>query len=200
MCVFCAEFDAPGPGRVVARYDADLLLFPTLGAFVPGYSLLTPREHHLSFAQVASNAPSETAKAATDARDLIESVYGTTIVAEHGVGTCATGSACVSHAHLHFIPVPDPQAVLERYERIGGPGQTIGSITDLATKAGGAYLYLSITPEDHRVWRPAGFERQFVRKVCSDLHGIGDEWDWAEHPHLENMDATITALAADLAA
>jgi len=178
---------------VIAEKEGWVLL-PTIGCFTPGYCLFMPLRH----IDAAADAPvSELARvqgAAEDMRIAIASVFGPTIIAEHGPRGCQLGASCCSHAHLHLIPVPDPGAVTNAYRLTGGPGRLINGIANLAEPNGGPYLYLSPCPGTHLIWPARGFARQYVRRVCSSLHGIGTYYDWRDHPFTHNQNVTIDAL------
>jgi hypothetical protein len=130
----------------------------------------------------------------------ITAVFGPTIVAEHGPRGCELGAGCCSHAHLHLIPVPDPDAVTAAYQATGGSGRRLDGLTDLSEAVEGPYLYLSPRPGEHLLWPAAGFARQYVRRVCAALHGVGEYFDWRDHPFDANQALTITALQSPLRA
>lgn len=69
-------------------------------------------------------------------------------------------------------------------------------MADLPDQFEGPYLYLSPRPGEHLIWPSAGFARQYVRRVCAAQHGIGDKFDWRDHPFSENQAVTITLLRA----
>lgn len=129
-----------------------------------------------------------------DMRTAITSAFGPTIIAEHGPRGCQLGASCCSHAHFHLIPVPDPDAVTGSYRMTGGPGLSIRGIDGLAKADDGPYLYLSPRPGTHLIWPADGFARQYVRRVCASLHGIGEQFDWRDHPFTHNQGLTIDAL------
>ncbi|MFI8991569.1 HIT family protein [Streptomyces antimycoticus] len=198
-CQFCTEFAAcETTSRIMAETAGGWVLLPTIGALTPGYCLFMPREHVDAAADLS---PARLAGIATEAeqmRTVIQARYGPVILAEHGPRGCELGASCCSHCHLHLIPVPDPDAVLTAYEKTGGPGHRIASLTELPTVTNGSYLYLSPRPGQHYHWHSAGFARQFVRRVCADQLGLGEYFDWRDHPFTANRDRTLTELSADL--
>ncbi|MCI0689057.1 MAG: hypothetical protein L0Y54_17770, partial [Sporichthyaceae bacterium] len=193
-CGFCAEFaNTTDQTRIIAEIDGWALL-PTVGCFIPGYCLLMPIDHIDATADLAPLELDRLADLVEDMRTTVASAYGPTIVAEHGPRGCDLGASCCSHAHLHLIPVPDPDAVSGVYQATGGPGRRLARLADLAGGASGSYLYLSTYPGMHTVWPAGGFARQFVRRVCATLHGVGDTYDWREHPYQDNQQQTLTTL------
>ncbi|WP_225855125.1 hypothetical protein [Micromonospora noduli] len=153
-----------------------------------------PIEHVDAAADLAPLELKSTTEAIERHRTLLESTFGPTIIAEHGARDCDLGASCCTHCHLHLIPVPDPDAVVAAYREVGGAGQRLSGMDDLPAAATGAYLYLSIRPNEHLIWGARGFPRQFVRRVTARLHGIGDQYDWRDHPFHEAQQDTLRIL------
>jgi diadenosine tetraphosphate (Ap4A) HIT family hydrolase len=195
-CNFCAEFatigDQSSP-RVITEMDGWVVL-PTLGCFTPGYCLLMPTRHIDAVADTSQDELSRIADIAEEVRTVIGSTFGPTIVAEHGPRDCELGASCCSHAHLHFIPVPDPDAVTAAYESIGSRGRALSGMTDLPSVVDEAYMYLSPRANEHLYWPAKGYSRQFVRRVCAAEYGIGAHFDWRDHPFEENQGTTFSIL------
>jgi len=171
----------------------DFVLFPTLGCFVPGYSLLVPRMHVLSFAESVHRDRAGTVSAFEQAKRLIQDAFGPVIVAEHGAATCSTGASCVDHAHLHLIPFDQPSKVVNRYIAAGGEPDYKGLIEDIDRFNGKPYVLLSIGSEA-MVWLRGSFPSQFCRRVLADLHNCGPFYDWRAHPFTHNMLHTVRTL------
>ncbi len=198
-CAFCTEFAAlprPGQGKRIIFETAGWVLLSTVGCFVPGYCLFMPLTHIDATADVEPYELPDLGVAAEEMRTLISGVFGRTIIAEHGPRGCELGAGCCSHAHLHLIPVPDPEAVTAAYRAVGGPGRRVDGLACLPGSIDGPYLYLSPRPGEHLLWPSAGFARQYVRRVCAAQHGIPDLYDWRDHPFRENQAFTVSALRA----
>lgn len=200
-CAFCIEFAAlPGPGegtRIVCELSGWALL-PTVGCFTPGYCLFMPLDHIDATAEMAPVDLMRVGAAMEKMRTLISGVFGSVIIAEHGPRGCELGAGCCSHAHLHLIPVPDVDAVTAAYQRTGGPGRYLADLADLPEHVDGPYVYLSPRPGEHLLWPSAGFARQYVRRVCAALHGVGDQFDWRDYPFDDNQTVTVTRLRANV--
>ncbi|GLV78341.1 hypothetical protein ACH4VS_33420 [Streptomyces hygroscopicus] len=198
-CQFCAEFAGlQSESRIITETAGGWVLLPTVGAFTPGYCLFMPLEHLDAAADVTPADLERVAAETEEMRTLIQARYGPVIMAEHGPRDCELGASCCSHCHLHLIPVPDPDAVTAAYAKTGGPGRRLTSMSELPAAADGSYLYLSPRPGEHYYWPSAGFARQFVRRVCADELGIGDSFDWRDHPFSPNIQRTLAELSADL--
>ncbi|WP_219636067.1 hypothetical protein [Streptomyces sp. AJS327] len=198
-CQFCTEFTArESTTRIITETAGGWVLLPTIGALTTGYCLFMPLEHLDAAADVTPADLERVAAETEQTRTLIQARYGPVILAEHGPRDCELGASCCSHCHLHLIPVPDPDRVTAAYEKTGGPGLRLASMAALPAAADGPYLYLSPRPGEHYYWPSAGFARQFVRRVCADELGIGDFFDWRDHPFTENREHTFAELSADL--
>lgn len=193
-CEFCTEFAVMDTSsRIIVETDGWVLL-PTVGCFTPGYCLFMPIGHIDAAADASFAELMRVQDALEDMRTVITSVFGPTIIAEHGPRGCQLGASCCSHAHFHLIPVSDPDAVMNAYQRTGGSGLNIRGIADLAQVSESPYLYLSPQPETHFIWPAHGFARQYVRRICASLCGMGEYFDWRDHPFAYNQSFTIDAL------
>lgn len=198
-CQFCTEFTArESTTRIMTKTDGGWVLLPTIGSLTPGYCLFMPLQHLDAAADITAAGLARVAEEAEEMRTLIQARYGPVILAEHGPRDCELGASCCSHCHLHLIPVPDPDAIAAAYEKTGGPGRCLSSLADLPSAADGSYVYLSPRPGEHYYWPSAGFPRQFVRRVCADQLGIGEFYDWRDHPFTAHSEHTFAALSADL--
>ncbi|MGH8901036.1 MAG: hypothetical protein ACRDYA_04985 [Egibacteraceae bacterium] len=191
-CAFCSEF-ASGSDRIITAHR-DWLLLPTIGCFTPGYCLFMPCEHVDAVADLSGQQLHGVESAAEQMRSRLTHVYGPTIIAEHGARGCDLGAGCCTHAHLHLVPVPDPDAVVADYRATGGDGLSLEGIFDLPAVAASAYVYLSPYPGRHLAWPAAGFTRQFVRRICARLHGLGAFYDWRDYTFPDLQQATLHRL------
>ena len=200
-CAFCTEFaDLPRSGhgtRTICEVSGWVLL-ATLGCFTPGYCLFMPLDHIDAAADAAPAELTLVGGTVEKMRALISGVFGTVIIAEHGARRCELGAGCCSHAHLHLIPVPDVEEVVAAYRTTGGSGRRVQNLADLPGAVDGPYLYLSPRRGEHLLWPSAGFARQYVRRVCAAQHGVGDKFDWRDHPFDDNQAFTVTTLRASI--
>ncbi|KMO96013.1 hypothetical protein [Streptomyces roseus] len=201
-CQFCIEFTArEAKTRIITETADSWVLLPTVGCLTPGYSLYMPLDHLDAAADVAPDDLPQVVAGLESMRTLIQDQYGPTIVAEHGPRDCELGASCCSHAHLHLIPVPEPDAILAAYEKVGGPGRRLSSLVDLPAAAETSYLYLSPRPGEHHYWPTDDrFARQFVRRVVADHLGIGEQYDWRDHPFTETRQQTYDTLTSAIRA
>lgn len=196
MCEFCLEFRwSPRAGSRIIWRDESWVTLPTLGCFVPGYVLLLPVEHYLSFGSLPPEDRSAAAEVAERLRITIAAEYGPVIIAEHGATQCDVGSQCCDHAHLHLIPVPEPGQVERDYTEVGGEPIRLDSLAELGALAGQPYVYLSPRAGVHLAWLGGGFPSQFVRRVCASAHGLADRFDWRRYRYEDTMEVTRSTFA-----
>lgn len=190
MCDFCAEFarEKAEKPRIVFERDGFIVL-PTLGCFTDGYLLVVPREHVPSLASLPTASAAKAIQLAEEVREKLQETFGAFVLAEHGALDCEdTGAACCDHCHLHLIPMRGKsEAVLERYRSVGGPPESVSDARYFAERRGKSYVMLSVAAGRYQFWPATRFERQFVRKVCADLLGKGDRYNWREHHFAEIM-------------
>jgi diadenosine tetraphosphate (Ap4A) HIT family hydrolase len=91
-------FDLP-----IAESDHFFAL-PSVGSFVPGWTLVCPKEHHLNLAGLYGTA--EFVEFSSRVASAISHAYGDTVVVfEHGCRRAGSLTGCgTDHAHLHLVP------------------------------------------------------------------------------------------------
>jgi diadenosine tetraphosphate (Ap4A) HIT family hydrolase len=88
----------------------NFLVIPDISPLVPGHRLLVTRLHYSNFAELRQQFSDELetvqSKAIADLRDLYPK--GQVVLFEHGsVGGESKAGACISHAHVHLLPLPE---------------------------------------------------------------------------------------------
>lgn len=193
-CAFCDEFAQPTEATwIVARTQSRVVL-PTIGCLTQGYLLYMPHEHTLAFADLDGAELRDCEQDIDGLRIALFDRYGPLIVAEHGPRECDLGAGCCDHAHIHLIPVPSPDRVVEEYVEIGGPTELYRTLAECLVSVQAAYVYVSPAPAEHYVWPAAAFPRQWVRQLCADIHGRASQWDWRDHPFDPERRRTYDAL------
>ncbi|WP_020391211.1 hypothetical protein [Kribbella catacumbae] len=197
-CAFCDEFAEPTAKTWIVGRTADRVVLPTIGCLTEGYLLYMPQEHTLAFADLEAKALDSCSADIDELRRSLNDRYGPMIVAEHGPRECDLGAGCCDHAHLHLIPVPDPDLVVKQYVEVGGPRLAFDNLADCLASVEEAYVYVSPAPDVHYAWPAVGFPRQWVRRVCADIHGRPEEWDWRDHPFEAERKQTYDALVGQV--
>ena len=197
-CAFCTEFAHIDrqPNRKIMTFRNQFILLPTLGCFREGYCLYMPIKHERSFASLGEQRLARIGLEIEYIRQTVVDEFLTpVIVAEHGPGIGDKSANSCDHAHMHIIPVDNIDQVLSEFYKQGGPPQQLTKFSDIEQYKTSAYIYLSYEAGQHLVWRNVTlFKRQFVRRVCAGLDGLGEKFDWQLYPFYENMLQTMRVL------
>ncbi len=169
------------PSRVVHETSSFAVLCD-LAPLVEGHILLVPRAHFLSMGAVPRELWPELVDLALLCERNLADLYGSPVVLEHGSSSDVKRSACVSHAHWHFIPRDLP--LLDAFHRDGLTGIEIAAPSDLIRYGleDQSYVYYRRVSTG-TMWvsaeRPTSRRHQYVRNVVGGELGIADpEWDW----------------------
>jgi diadenosine tetraphosphate (Ap4A) HIT family hydrolase len=204
-CVLCAGADSgrrtpledllpAGRSRFIATTPR-FVAVPTYGCFVPGYLLLIPRPHVLSFGQLTEGALGEAEALVEELAERLRAVYGLPVLGfEYGLAT--RGVRRIEHAHWHLLPsTADLAGFLD--ERLAG--QSVASLAALpressyiAVRGQGAILRVydvgDALTEDRRI--------RLRRTVAAlDPRIEAGNWDWAENRCAELIRATVADLS-----
>jgi diadenosine tetraphosphate (Ap4A) HIT family hydrolase len=173
---------------------ADFSVVPSLGALLPGWLLVVPKEHYISVGAFPASLRARLRKTVEWIYAQVEDAFGDACIFEHGPATENRAVGCgVDHAHVHIAPLPFP---LESAARPFLPDGTIWQTATLdqaarAHKAGADYLYIEQTLGRGRIAIKASFGSQLLRRAISERLGVGAQFNWREHPQLDNVTATV---------
>ncbi|MFI6293085.1 hypothetical protein ACIBEJ_15960 [Nonomuraea sp. NPDC050790] len=185
------------PAERIVSHGATVSLLADMSPLTYGHLLLVSNRHYVSFGEVVA----ECADAVTDALGEIlpqyKSSFGEPVIMEHGSTKWMNGSACITHAHLHLLPLRLAQ-VHAVMKRDGLTSARIDGITGLRRLgvAGLPYFYCG-DADSHRVYGVAqATPRQYLRSVAGRLLGIDDpEWDYAVVVRKHLLSATMEETA-----
>jgi diadenosine tetraphosphate (Ap4A) HIT family hydrolase len=146
-----------------------------------GHLLLVSNRHYLSFGEVMSDHADAVVAALDEVLPLYKAGFGEPVILEHGSTNGMDGSACITHAHLHLLPL-----MLEQVHALmagdGLEAAALGDIADLEQfgRADLPYFYCG-DGDTHWVYGVAQARpRQYLRSVAGRLLGLHDpEWDYA---------------------
>jgi len=176
------------------------LVLASLGSFVEGYCLVLPRRHVVAVRDLTMVEWDDMVSVVESLLPVVQQMYGSYIVAEHGCGTEDRGAACCDHAHLHLIPVPTPRDVLKENVRLGGPGVPL----DLSVLPpphlfpDSPYIWLYSMDTGSWCWPAKRFPRQHVRRVAAAAHGLEAQYNWRRFPFRLTMTATAAKVRLGL--
>src|SRR5687768_1291538 len=184
--------EEPYARRVLFESDA-FAAIPSLCPLAVGHSLLCPKEHVRSFAELDSVLHSEFA---ATKRVLVEGLMAMTgqaiHVFEHGMASAGNRIVCtVDHAHMHFVPLPTL-----RQDADLGAGVWIafdGSLDALGRISERREYVLYEAPDGAafvKVASDTGIESQYMRRRIAAWIGKNSQWDWRTPPDARGVDAT----------
>lgn len=185
--------DQPYARRVMLETEP-FAAVPSLGPLVPGHSLLCPKAHIQSFAELDSSLDGEFLAAKENLRRILARLYDSPIhLFEHGMATGGTRAICtVDHAHLHFLPLPRTSfagrlATDDRWVEITGSLQALRELVD-----GNEYILYETPDGRSRVLRTGTemLESQHMRKLFAKWVGHEEIWDWRASPNAALADET----------
>ncbi|WP_410646118.1 hypothetical protein [Amycolatopsis sp. cmx-4-54] len=177
---FARFYEGDPPSRLICSTE-NLTLLADMSPLALGHLLLLPSDHYLSFAQVLSLHEAEVAGFLADVVPLYREAFGEPLILEHGSSAGQDSHACITHAHLHFLPV-DGDAVDDHLIGDSLAYRDLGSLGELALSPWPSSAYfLRVYRERVRVYLPTGEQkRQYLRSVVGAVLAIEDpEWDYA---------------------
>jgi diadenosine tetraphosphate (Ap4A) HIT family hydrolase len=190
---------AEGRSRFIAQ-TSRFVAVPTYGCFVPGYVLVVPRTHVLSFGQLNHDALAEADDLVRTLAERMTAVYGMPVLGfEYGIS--ARSARRIEHAHWHLLPSRvDLRGWLER-RMVGRPANDLPALSaEVASyiavrDQGGALTVFDVDD-------PAPHRRIRLRRVVAalDPRVNATTWDWASQRFVGNIRRTINDLgpAADV--
>lgn len=170
------------------------VVVPTLGSILPGWLLVIPRAHNLSFAQL-SRASGE------NPIDVVRSVTNRIgcdnwIWFEHGAAEQNTSVGCgVDYAHLHVLL--EPHFCVDEFEsataqlsgRSWEPGQAESVYRALAPN-----VPYHVFGNGEAAWSLSGPDlgSQFFRRVVAAQVGRPSEWNYRDQSGIQNVLKTLS--------
>lgn len=178
--------------RVLEASD-DCVAIVDLSPMVVGHVLVCPRAHYYSMAGALRDTNFHLWPFLSRFLSRYEKVFGEYVVVEHGSTEDMAGSACISHAHLHIVPIA-LAGVLERMRSDGLALTSIDSWEDLSRVAIGDHPYFFATDNENFriVVNPPRTQSQYFRIVIGAAVGISpDECDWAVVNRRHHFEQTL---------
>lgn len=209
-CVMCAGADpardtalqrilSPGRSRFIAR-SARFAALPTFGCFTPGYVLIVPRAHVLSFGRLDGQALAEAQQVADTVAPRISEVYQMPVLGFE-YGNNMPGGRRVAHAHWHLLPT---EADLGSWLAHRMDGRPIRSFAELPRGGDSSYIAVRTQQGQLMTFRVPNLPRQVVRlrRLVAELDPRIDAkaWDWASSNHEDFIRQTAADLAGHVPA
>lgn len=208
-CVFCREFNGRQSAKYFksilgADYDIDnrciletenFLCVPSVGSFVEGYVLVSPKQHYLSTLMLPECYLDELLSIIRALSDFYSNYYHQKfLIYEHGTAnTRNVGGMSIAHAHLHFVPCSQqmihmfPEFNFLRFD-------TISEVRKYYLK-NSKKPYLLLKDIDGAIYIAVdnNIPSQFFRKRVCDICGIKNTGDWRDYPYTDNIKKTLSA-------
>lgn len=182
------------PSSRLIHETANLVLIADMSPLLVGHLLLLPKAHFLSFSAVLRNHADEVESMTAEVFPHYSATFGKPLVLEHGSAEDTDGSACVTHAHWHLVPI-EGTAVDAVIKDDGLPGTELGHFAELAEEQWShrPYYFTSYGGR-HWVYEPLlTTRRQYLRSVVGRILSIADpEWDYALVIRREYLRETMT--------
>jgi len=190
-CLLCNIYNhkAKNPEHILYQTNS-FFVVPGTGAFFPGYLMIVPKRHIMSFAWLTPSELKEFFQVLDDIRSILKTIYGSQVLAfEAGSKDDGAGKHLTSivHAHFHLAPVDMP--LLKEVQKSGITPALIRK-QDIVNY--GMYHYLLYVDHDDN-WFIANnphcyFPRQHFRQVLANWMGCYDVYNWRIYPYRERMD------------
>jgi diadenosine tetraphosphate (Ap4A) HIT family hydrolase len=208
-CDFCKELNSKDNlyWKVAEKYNLPQnrtifngqhwVIWPTIGAIVPGYVMIISKRHHLSLRDCDKEEILELEKLLKYTRKILRDIYRYPCIAfEHGSG-CNIGikSSCIEHCHLHVLPLKE-----DVYNRINLKKFEIESIKSLHELSKGgvqspSYLLYENHKEEFFVMHADVYVSQYFRQLIAISEGVPEKWDWRHNYFIENIERTIKEVS-----
>jgi diadenosine tetraphosphate (Ap4A) HIT family hydrolase len=178
------EFHATYPDGPLSR---ELTMTPTAAAVVDlspmmaGHCLLLPRHHFLSIAETLEDRSVEFASFLQSFTSKYGQIFGEYVLVEHGSTHGMNRSACVSHAHLHAVPLR-AELILDEMTRDGLVFRDLAGWSDVGRLASGdlPYYLVAGASQVSVCVGPQRMQSQYFRIVVGRVLGISEgECDWS---------------------
>ena len=192
-CFICKVVAGTNENPEHILYETEnFFVLPGLGAFFDGYTMILPKRHCMSFAELNEEEYAEFLQVLSDMRFILESIYHKKVfVFECGSGKGGGGkhSTSIVHAHVHLAPTTMP--VLEEVHKSGLYPAAIEPYELI--KKYGKYPYMLYIDQDDNWFISSDpetyFPRQHPRQVLADYMKLEKgQYNWRKHPHREKLD------------
>jgi len=207
-CRFCEILkgtDQSGRSAVDSPWmqDSRYAAIVSIGALVPGWSLVCPRAHQLNLSSHFDRT--DFWEFCSRAAEHVAARYGDVRVFEHGAQFEQSATGCgTDHAHLHLVPLHFSlcEAVLKSPVDMSWTRCRLGDVRRLA--AGREYLFAADKLDGSDTQGVLAFPpvptSQFFRRVIADQLGMSAMYDYKRFPMTDVAGESARMLLADVTA
>jgi len=210
-CCLCSQIHGNAENDVISRLIAEhtyrrripmesshFAVVPDIGPLAPGHSLICPKVHVRSFAQLHHELNAEYHELKAIVSNHLRSSFGAPVHCfEHGSAAHDSRIVCsISHAHVHMLP--GHVEVLEVLLSSDARWEAIPlDLDDLQKRtAGDEYLFYE-DPSGHAfIARASGcpFDSQYMRRLFAQRLNKDHDWNWRENLLPHEADRTFRTL------
>ena len=191
------------PSDTVIFADAEFVVCPTLGSFLPYWYLLIPRDAHLNFADWSTEHPNRCVS--SEIKRIFLNKLGDDskyIWFEHGPATTGSITGCgVDHAHLHILmnSAVSIDDILMGAAEFGVDNWQEVDVDQIYTRRNECDEYLAFGNGARGFLKnlKSAAGTQFFRRVLAHLSGYGEVWDYKSHPYQENAQLSVNRFAPE---
>jgi diadenosine tetraphosphate (Ap4A) HIT family hydrolase len=194
-----SHFAAVYDGNPASRSVLETEHFVTFVDFAPltvGHLLVVPRQDLPSFTVLPEDGWQEWIELRGRLRELIAEHWLRPTLLEHGSTREMRGGACVSHAHIHLVPIGT-----DLLAAINADGLEMRAVADQRGVAQGQperpYIYLE-TPEEecwHTWVDQHPIPSQYIRQLIARELGLAEpSWDWGTVVFKDLLRETVAVL------
>lgn len=207
-CDFCNELNGEDNlyWRVAEKYGLsrnrmiyegrNWVIWPTIGAIIPGYVLIVSKKHHISMMDCDKKEIIELEYLIKETRRILESIYHfPCIMFEHG-GGCGNSnkSSSIDHCHLHVMPIKE-----DIYNKIDVDKFKIIELKSLnefdkRKRHNGSYLLYQNHKEQFFIMYANTYISQYFRQLIALSVGFPEKWNWRHNYFVENINKTINDI------
>lgn len=176
----------------------NFVALPSLGSLVEGWLLLVPKKHFISMGALPEELVTEMEDMKAKITAHVGNEYGEACVFEHGPAFASRKVGCsVDHAHLHIVPFAINLAEAARPFMPHDSEWSKASWSECreAHRTERDYLYFEQPLGYGNISTHADFGSQVFRRAIASQIGRPDEFNWREHPELDNVARTINVFA-----
>jgi diadenosine tetraphosphate (Ap4A) HIT family hydrolase len=196
----------PAEGRInrVVAETGRFFAMVSKGPLSLGHLLILPKKHYISIATMPEEYFPEFSELRRELGIRLTSAFHfpQTLLFEHGSSnTDLKGGCCISHAHMHIMPVrlPSTRVVRKIREALEGNNSESKAIEmyrelrDLADEET-AYAFFEFDGMKHFSRINRHMPSQFIRQAIGKYVGREYTWDWRQNPRIEDIIETVERL------
>lgn len=190
---FAAVYGGEPASRIVTESEY-FAAFVDLAPLVAGHLLIVPRTNVPSFAAMPPEAWPDWERLRERLMLALAERWTSPAILEHGSTHQMEGGACITHAHLHVVPLDGD--ILAEMREDGLSFQRVADQRDVIAEKERPYLYYERAEEAWFTWADdRQIPRQYIRRVVSRMLGqTADAWDWGVVVQRELLRQTVREL------